>query len=109
MSRATGYTAYEILRQLDECAAEFTFPVLDNGYIYPGDVRLSSFRDRRRWAILIEVLGYHYRAGPLEGIGVTVYQFGNCLTGRPGFGPSIDPVTWNATTQEEADEEGALD
>ena len=33
-------TVDEILRQLDDSARKFTFPMLDNGYIYPLDVRL---------------------------------------------------------------------
>jgi plasmid stabilization system protein ParE len=30
-------------------AKSFVFPMLDNGYIYLADVRLSIFRDPKRW------------------------------------------------------------
>jgi hypothetical protein len=79
MSRATGYTAQDILRLLDERAARFDFPVLDNGYIYPGDVRLTAYRDERRWAVLIEHLGYHYKLGFPGGVYSSVYAFGNAV------------------------------
>jgi hypothetical protein len=36
-------------------AAEF--PVLDNGYVYPVDVRLSAYADGCRWALVVEWLG----------------------------------------------------
>jgi hypothetical protein len=35
----------DILRQFDGAAQRFTFPMLDNGYVYPVDVRLTAFRD----------------------------------------------------------------
>jgi uncharacterized protein DUF7003 len=46
-----------ILEQLDLAARKFMFPMLDNGYIYPADVRLSIFRDPSRWLMIVEVLG----------------------------------------------------
>jgi hypothetical protein len=58
--------------------------MLDNGYIYPGDVRLSAYRDSRRWAILIEALGFFYRVGLPSGIGTWIYGYGNCVEGAPG-------------------------
>ena len=35
------FTTEEILAQLDQCAADFEFPMLDNGYVHLADVRLK--------------------------------------------------------------------
>lgn len=48
---------------LDQCAADFTFPMLDNGYIYPAAARLSVHADGTDWAIVVETLGYSPRSG----------------------------------------------
>ncbi|MDX6381476.1 MAG: hypothetical protein QOI57_2500, partial [Rubrobacteraceae bacterium] len=53
-----NFTSQDILAQLDECAGKFGFPMLDNGYVYLADVRLSAYRDDARWALVIEVLGF---------------------------------------------------
>ncbi len=81
MSQA-AYTQSEILSQLDACAEEYTFPMLDNGYVYLADVRLSAYRTERYWALIIEVLGSNYRAG---GVFNDLYCFGNCFTQNPGL------------------------
>lgn len=52
-----------ILAILDRCCDAFTFPMLDNGYIYLAATRLSLFRSRADWAIVIEVFGFMPRAG----------------------------------------------
>jgi hypothetical protein len=80
-----SFSAVDILEQLDKCAADFTFPMLDNGYVYPVDSRLSVYGDRERWVLLIEVIGYHYRAGGHDGIENCLYFFGNCLPFEPGM------------------------
>jgi hypothetical protein len=90
MARAQ-YTAKSILRQLDECAAKFTFPVLDNGFVYPADVRLTGFRDATRWALVIEALGYSYKMSVPDGLAVIPYRFGNCVA-EPGFGGLIQVI-----------------
>jgi hypothetical protein len=81
---STSFTSEEILQQLDDCAREFTFPMLDNGYVYPGTVRLSAYRDEARWALVIEAVGYHPRAGGHDGINNCLHCFGNCLKRAPG-------------------------
>ena len=50
-----------ILDQFDLAAKNFVFPMLDNGYVFPPDVRLSIFRDQVRWLIIIEILGVYGR------------------------------------------------
>lgn len=53
----------DILSILDKCCEKFTFPMLDNGYVYLAATRLSLFRSPQDWAIVIEVFGFSPRAG----------------------------------------------
>lgn len=71
----------EILRQLDVEAEGYVFPMLDNGYYYHGDQKMTIFRDDRRWAILLEVLAFFNHEYGLEGITTIANVFGNCLIG----------------------------
>lgn len=83
-------SAEDILGQLDQCAAAFNFPILDNGYVYLADVRLSAYRDKKRWAMIIETLGYNPRASGMQSFSSSLYCFGNCLKGKPG----LDNDSW---------------
>ena len=78
------FTTEEILAQLDQCAADFEFPMLDNGYVHLADVRLEAYRDDVRWAIVIEVIGFSVRAGAHDGINNCLHLFGSCLKRTPG-------------------------
>jgi hypothetical protein len=78
------FSIEQILDQLDSCAESFTFPMLDNGYIYPADVRLTAYGDTTRWAMVIEVLGAHNHAGGHDSISDCLHCFGNCLNRPPG-------------------------
>ena len=53
----------EILSILDRCCETYTFPMLDNGYVYLAATRLSLYRSATDWAIAIEVFGFSLRAG----------------------------------------------
>lgn len=53
----------EILSILDRCCDAFTFPMLDNGYVYLAATRLSLYRSPTDWAMVIEVFGFSPRAG----------------------------------------------
>lgn len=53
----------DVLAILDECSANFTFPMLDNGYVYLAATRLSLHRTEADWAMVIEVFGYSPRSG----------------------------------------------
>ncbi|HEY3492061.1 MAG TPA: hypothetical protein VGK43_03855, partial [Solirubrobacterales bacterium] len=90
-----SYSALDILAQLDDCADAFTFPILDNAYVYPADTRMTLFRDETRWAILIEVLGFNSHMGGTGGIDNALYCFGNCLRRPPGISPedTLRPVS----------------
>jgi hypothetical protein len=82
-----SYAKTEILEQFDRCAGDYSFPMLDNGYIYLGDTRLSAYRDAERWALVVEVVGYSVRTGWHYGLHNCLYCFGNCLNGSPGMAP----------------------
>lgn len=90
-----SYKVSEILEQLDLCAAAFTFPILDNAYVYPADTRMTLFRDETRWALVIEVLGFNAHMGGTGGIDNALYCFGNCLRRPPGISPedTLRPVS----------------
>lgn len=77
-------TQEEILAQLDQCAENYSFPMLDNGYAYPADVRLTAYRDTDRWALVIETVDQSPRGGGHEGTRNVIHVFGNCIEGEPG-------------------------
>ncbi|MFZ1138757.1 MAG: hypothetical protein WAN76_06250 [Candidatus Sulfotelmatobacter sp.] len=52
-----------ILSVLDRCCDAFTFPMLDNGYVYLAATRLSLYRTAADWAMVIEVFGFSPRSG----------------------------------------------
>jgi hypothetical protein len=70
----------EILRQLDSGAESFDFPMLDNGYYYHGDQKLTIFRDNTRWAMSIEILAFNSHENDIDGITTIAEVFGNCIT-----------------------------
>ena len=53
----------KILSILDSCCDSFTFPMLDNGYVYLAGTRLSLYRSANDWAMVIEVFGFSPRSG----------------------------------------------
>ncbi|MEM8810527.1 MAG: hypothetical protein AAGF01_31335 [Cyanobacteria bacterium P01_G01_bin.38] len=69
----------EILSILDRCCDVYTFPILDNGYVYLAATRLSLFRSTQAWALVIEVFGFSPRAGLPD---THIYTFANCLQNR---------------------------
>lgn len=73
------FSASDILTQLDACAKDFNFPVLDNGYIYPITSRITVFGDLETWVIAVEALGYHYRFKGHSGLENCFYMYGNRL------------------------------
>jgi hypothetical protein len=53
----------DILSILDRCCDTYTFPMLDNGYVYLAGTRLSLYRSATDWAMVIEVFGFSPRSG----------------------------------------------
>lgn len=70
------WRADRILRALDACADVFSFPMLDNGYVYPAATRLAAFRSSLEWGLTIEVFGFNPRGGFPE---TAVYSFGSAV------------------------------
>lgn len=73
------HTAEQILAILDDCCEAFTFPILDNGYVYLAAARLTAFRSESDWSLTIEVAGFAPRGGTPE---THVYTFGSELANR---------------------------
>lgn len=71
--------AERILSVLDHCCDAFTFPMLDNGYVYLAATRLSLYRTSSDWAMVIEVFGFSPRAGLPD---THVYTFASHLHDR---------------------------
>jgi hypothetical protein len=69
----------DILAILDQCSANFTFPMLDNGYVYLAATRLSLHRTECDWGMVIEVFGYSPRAGLPD---THTYTFASSLQNR---------------------------
>ena len=84
VSKSEMMTAEDILAQLDKCAAEFTFPMLDNGYIYPGDVRLTIYRDNSDWLMVLECFGANPRTLGYASFQNCLHLFGSKLHRPPG-------------------------
>ena len=93
------YSAKEILKQLDKCAEDFTFPMLDNGYVYPIHSKMTAYRDEKRWALIIEVIGFNYRGGGHDGISNCLHIFGNYIDTKPG----TDNANFLCLTDDSAD------
>jgi hypothetical protein len=76
-----AFSSGEILAQWDQHAGDYTFPMLDNGYVFLVDTRLTAWRDDHRWALAIEVVGYSPRSGQLDCV---IHRYGNCVEGPTG-------------------------
>ncbi len=74
-----NWTSEKVLKTLDSCAENFTFPVLDNGYVYLAATRMSAYRSDVDWAIVIEVFGFSPRSGDPD---VQIYTFSSKLHDR---------------------------
>ncbi len=83
----TNISPNDILAQLDGAARDYTFPVLDNGYVFIGKSRLNAFRTEQDWAIVFELLGYYTREYQFEN---RLYAFGSSVA-NPGIGTFLIP------------------
>jgi hypothetical protein len=69
----------QILSILDRCCDRYTFPMLDNGYVYLAATRLSLYRSESDWALVVEVFGFSPRAGSPD---TSIYTFASQLCSR---------------------------
>lgn len=78
--------AKEILKQLDDMAEDYEFPILDNYNFDLAQSRLSVFKKNRQWLLIFEIVGY----AP-EGFQNILYAFGNCLN-KKGIIIGVDDI-----------------
>ncbi|MBL4685883.1 MAG: hypothetical protein JKY37_14910 [Nannocystaceae bacterium] len=83
-----NHTAGDILATLDACCESFSFPMLDNGYLYLAASRLAAYRSQRDWALTVEVAGFSPRS---EVPDTHIYTFGSTLTGRKTAANFVTP------------------
>jgi hypothetical protein len=76
---AMAIDSEEILSILDRCCETFSFPMLDNGYVYLAATRLSLYRSATDWAMTFEVFGFSPRAGSPD---TTIQTFASRLHDR---------------------------
>lgn len=83
--------AREILQILDRCCESYSFPMLDNGYVYLAASRLSLFRSAADWAMVIEIFGYSPRAGLPD---IHLYTFGSRVLRMKQEGPFVSKAAY---------------
>ena len=75
----------EILEELDWAAKRLVFLMLDNGYVYPADVRLSIYRDSKDWLMIVEALGVNVpKVSACDVFQNCLHFFGSHLSREPG-------------------------
>lgn len=74
-----NWTTDSILQVLDRCCDAFTFPMLDNGYVYLAATRMSLHRSEKDWGLVIEVFGFSPRSGLPD---THIYTFSTALHRR---------------------------
>ena len=99
--RDGGFTASQILRQLDRSARAFEFPMLDNAYVRLADVRLTAFRSPSEWLIAFEDIALFQE----RTFANTVSAYGNEIA-RPGTQLGIDDLITPAPGHPIWDEDG---
>ena len=87
------HSTEDILRVLDLCASNYSFPMLDNGYIYLATTRLSLFRSESDWAVTTEVFGFSPRAGVPD---LCIATFASSLINRKEPKDYVNIEAWRA-------------
>ncbi|MCA9251334.1 MAG: hypothetical protein KDA54_09380 [Phycisphaerales bacterium] len=82
------WNEHAILKVLDDCCDAFTFPMLDNGYVYLAATRLSAYRSIDNWGLVIEVFGFCPRS---ETPDVCCCTFGSRIVNRKSPGDYVNP------------------
>ncbi len=77
-----------ILGILDRCAGNYSFPMLDNGYVYLAATRMALFRSETDWAITTEVFGFSPRAGVPD---LCIATFGSSIVNRKTVKDYVSP------------------
>ena len=85
--RPAKYDEKEILDQLDQCAEEFRFPILNNIHSHLAEIRLTSFRSSEEWLIVFEEVALFQEYVFMN----TVSAYGNKVR-SPGVQLGIDNI-----------------
>lgn len=99
----TKYTESEILDQMDKCAEEFNFPILNNINSHLVDIKLTSFRSFEEWLIVFEEVALFQETMFMN----TVSAYGNKVR-SPGVQLGIDDIIQPVAGQPIFDEDGTL-
>ncbi|KWF06330.1 DUF7003 family protein [Burkholderia pseudomultivorans] len=94
-----------ILSVLDDCCEQFSFPMLDNGYVYLAATRLSLYGGPEDWALAIEVFGHSPRAGLPD---TQVYTFGSRLVRQRSADQFVSEAAYDAWLAANAHTESAF-
>ena len=81
-----------ILTILDRCCEVCTFPMLDNGYVYPAATRMSLYRSTEDWGMVIEVFGFSPRAGQPDTL---IYTFSSTVIRRETAEDYVSPEAFH--------------
>jgi len=83
----------QILLALEQCCESFTFPMLDNGYVYSAASRLALYRSAEDWAMTIEVFGFSPRSGIPD---THIHTFGSRLVRQRGEADFVSAEAYSA-------------
>ena len=87
----TEHDQEHILSVLDRCCDAYSFPMLDNGYVYLAATRLSLYRSPADWAMVIEVFGFSPRSGLPD---THIYTFASRLHDRDAPARYVTPQAY---------------
>lgn len=73
------HTPEDILSILNACASDWSFPAMDNGYVYLAATRMTLFRSEADWALVFEVFGFSPRAGSPD---IFISTFGSQIANK---------------------------
>lgn len=96
------HTADDILQVLDLCASNYSFPMLDNGYVYLAATRMALFRSESDWAVTVEVFGFSPRCGVPD---LCVATFASSLINRKEPKDYINVEAWRAYLERQPNNE----
>jgi hypothetical protein len=82
-----------ILDIFDACGEAFTFPMLDNGYVYLAAGRMSVFALPPDWALVFEIFGFSPRAGLPD---TSIVTFSNVLRNRDAPSQYVSQEAYDA-------------
>jgi hypothetical protein len=99
MADNSSFSVKEILQELDRSLRDWNFPVFDGGKEKPADSRLTAYRDRDRWTIVLEMVAYCPNSPGFWGIVDFAYKIGNCIPRTDTASPNYFRVVTDAPNE----------